>query len=176
MVRNAVDERRNAPPPAAPVEEPTVDDDDDDEFTEDDWKDPTRHLLLEGVDPRWLTFLDAISPQAPGLAGTLEHGHPVVVDDEGITLVFKNELHEANAQAADKALIEKGLSTFENGSRFEVSLAPSVDEELPVSVAQSRRIAIKKADEALRHHAENHPVVAKALALFGGRLKGVKRA
>ncbi|MCP4498572.1 MAG: DNA polymerase III subunit gamma/tau [Deltaproteobacteria bacterium] len=165
---------RQSPPQQEQSALPQQESQTEDESFEEQWRDPTRGLFLEGVDQRWLAFLDAISPQAPSLAGTLEHGHPIQVDDTGVTLAFKNILHETNAKNADSQIVELGLKAFNAGARFDVVTAEE-NGELPISVAESRRIAIENAERALRQHAAEHPVIQKALALFGGKLKSVRR-
>jgi DNA polymerase-3 subunit gamma/tau len=157
-------------PPAAPEQ---ADHDDD-----DGGHDPAAGLALTGVDPRFIAFADHAS-RATGMH--LDQARVVAIAAKGtgheVSVCFERELHQRAVSdlVAQPALLDALASAFGPGSRLVVVPPPAQLASLPPSIAQARDTAIAEAQAALEAHAKTHPVVEKAVALFGGQVRAVKR-
>lgn len=130
-----------------------------------------RALPLVGVDPRWLSVVDAVSKASLPFAGHLEHGHVVSAEGDVIQVAFRNQTHEEEARRAPSAMIDEALKA---GAFSTFEIVPYTDAASP-SIAGARQQALEDAQAALEAHAKNHPVVQKALSLFGGEVRRVTR-
>ena len=148
------------------------------EEASDDSEDPAAGLPLLDVDERWITFVDKVARRARPLAMHLDHGSLVTVRAGEKTVVevcFPRELHErAVAGALDDATLLDAVQIFGKGARLSVIKRPA--ENVPPTLAEARHRAIKAAQDALEAHAKAHPVVERAIALFGGEVRAVRRA
>jgi hypothetical protein len=93
-----------------------------------------------------------------------------------LCLVFKKKLHHSALESLQSSDFFREV--FEKHFTAQLGLEASYDPEFKEtgpSVQKSRRQALEKAHAALRSHAEENPVVQKALSLFGGEVKSVER-
>jgi hypothetical protein len=160
--------------PPAPTMTPTVAEgatdaelvaDDDD----DDGSDPLRDLALPGVDERWRRFVRALQLSRGGtfrmgkprsLAGPVEVVFPVAYTaDEARRMV-------------NEAEVQKALATV-FGADATMVIAHG-DDSTP-SIQEAEQTMHRQLQAQLEAHAKSHPVVQKAVALFGGEVKMVKR-
>jgi DNA polymerase III subunit gamma/tau len=136
-------------------------------------------MPLEGIEPLWLDFISDISKQERKLASHLEHAF--FTADSSFTkgalcLVFKKKLHHSALEAVQSTDFFKDI--FQKHFTAQLDLEASYDpdfQETGPSVQKARRYALEKAHAALRAHADENPVVQKALSLFGGEVKSVER-
>jgi DNA polymerase III subunit gamma/tau len=172
------------PAPAAPAprmredakDEPAAPSDDD-----DDGVDPAAGLPLVGVDARFVAFADALSRRARPIAMHLDHARVLRTDSQGgahvITVCFERELHERAISGSlhERAVNECLADAYGANARLVIDKAPAELADIPPSIAQARDRALHEAQLALEAHAKAHPVVEKAVALFGGQVRVVKR-
>ncbi len=161
---------RPAPPPqSAKKEEPSP-------------IEPPASALL-GIDQKWLNFVQTISLKSPVLGSHLEHGRfsEEVPGRDGPTLRvhFSHKLHfdavnEGRSQPQFRALL---VSHFGYGSTMEPILKKTDPDEADsvVSISEAKDLATQKAQEDLEATAKADPIVQKALSLFGGEIRAVKR-
>jgi len=136
-------------------------------------------MPLEGIEPLWLDFISDISKQERKLASHLEHAFFTAESSftkGALCLVFKKKLHHSALEAVQATDFFKDV--FQKHFTAQLELEASYDpdfQEIGPSVQKARRYALEKAHAALRAHAEENPVVQKALSLFGGEVKSVER-
>jgi hypothetical protein len=137
-----------------------------------------RSLPLLGVDKRWLAFVDAVSKSSLPLAGHMEHGHVVGIDAGTVRVSFRNQTHETEARRAPDAVFVAAFADIKDALGAEtlttMEIVPFADGASP-SIAGARHVALEEAQAALEVHARAHPVVQKALSLFGGEVRRVTR-
>jgi hypothetical protein len=142
-----------------------------------DENDEAAGLPLIGVDERWIQLVDRVARKARPLAMHLDHGSVVAIRDGEkivIEVCFPRELHErAIAGAVDDPSIVEAAGVFGKGARLVVVKRPA--ERTAPTISEARDRAIADAQAALEAHARAHPVVEKAVALFGGEVRHVKR-
>ncbi|MCC7071584.1 MAG: DNA polymerase III subunit gamma/tau [Deltaproteobacteria bacterium] len=144
---------------------------------EEEAPDPAAGLPLEGVDARLVQFVDQVARTHRPMAMHLDHARLVRVSNGSVELCFPRELHaRALVGAVDAPVIKDALeAAFGKGARLCI-VAPPADAALAqVSLAEARERALAEAQRALEQHAKSHPVVEKAVALFGGEVRQVKR-
>ena len=151
---------------------------------EDELVDMTSLMLvsmpLEGVDERWLNFINEVAIKERKLASHLEHAfftRESSLSDGKMCLVFKKKLHHSALEAFQATDYFRDLFCKHFGEKLglEAHYDPDFNAEAGPSIQKSRRHALEKAHAALRAHAEENPVVQKALDLFGGEIKSVER-
>lgn len=156
-----------APAPAAPPEE---DDDEGEAF------DPALGYVLDDIDDRWLAFVRQVAAARQRLGGVLSNGRFVAATRQGeailVEVAFDKALHRDDAaQSASDPAVIAALSAFGEGAALVVT---EPREGLGPSIAEAQHRAAEKAQAALEAHAKSHPVVQKALSLFGGEVRQVK--
>ncbi len=169
-----------APPPAAPVstEGPTGDVSMSGEGEPLDEADDDFPLPLEGIDETWLAFVQKVGRRAYRLGGDLAHGKYLGTRRDGdvpVVCVFieKTVPREQVASHVKHPAIVEALSVFGPGARLEVTDAAPGDEG--PSIAEAQDTAVRALQSALEAHAREHPIVQKALTLFGGEIRGVRQ-
>jgi len=151
--------------PEAPAEE------------DEEGPDPAAGLPLEGVDARFLAFVDQVARSHRPMAMHLDHARLLRTHDGAVEVFFPRELHaRALSAAVDAPVIKDALdAAFGKGARLVIVPPPAESSQVHVSVAEARERALAEAQRALEQHAKSHPVVEKAVALFGGEVRQVKR-
>ena len=139
--------------------------------------DPAAGLLLEGVDGRFADFVERVARAGGygGLAGALSHARLQRVADHSVEISFARE-HNARAikSAVDAPVITEALAhAFGDGAKLVIVAEPAAATAGP-SIADARHAALAEAQRALEAHAKSHPVVEKAVALFGGAVRAVR--
>ena len=94
-----------------------------------------------------------------------------------MSLVFKKKLHHSSLETFQGTDYFREIFQKHFGTSLDLQAAydPDFNAEVGPSVHKARRHALEKAHAALRTHAEENPVVQKALSLFGGEIKSVER-
>ena len=147
------------------------DDATDDDSTDDDdlERDPLQHIPLEGVDERWRLFVRQLHESR---GGWFRIGRPRKIG-ETVEVCFDNV---ANADAArrfgaDEAVLKALHETF--GPTATLTVLHESDPTTSIKEAEDKLRAQIQAD--LEAHAKTHPIVQKAVTLFGGEVKLVRR-
>ncbi|MBI1947537.1 MAG: DNA polymerase III subunit gamma/tau [Deltaproteobacteria bacterium] len=164
-------------PAAAPAAAPPVARADEEPEDDADGPDPAAGLPLEGVDARFLAFVDQVARTHRPMAMHLDHARLLRENDGAVEVFFPRELHaRALAAAVDAPVIKDALdAAFGKGARLVIAPPPADPAQGQPSVADARERALAEAQRALEQHAKSHPVVEKAVALFGGEVRQVKR-
>jgi DNA polymerase-3 subunit gamma/tau len=160
---------------------PAIDiaDADTDEMDTDDL-DPALGFTLEGVDPRMKSFVDQVWNKNQALGAHLMHARLVGVDQAStgprVKLSFERGLHERSTRdAVGEAFIKSALvDAFGEGATVEL-VAHDAGADQPPTLADAVKKAKDDAEKALDAHARAHPVVKKAIELFGGEVRSVRR-
>jgi|GEM_PF-709437 len=156
---------------AAGIDASTVDDlagaaaaDDDDPNA-----DPLADLDLPGVDVRWRRFVQSLH-QSRG--GTFRMGRPQTLDGV-IVVAFKAAYtaDEAARMAQSPEVLAALLQVFGAGASLKVIQG----DDGPPSIQEAETRLKHELQAQLEAHAKSHPVVQKAVALFGGEVRTVKR-
>jgi DNA polymerase-3 subunit gamma/tau len=169
------------PPPVAeinePVEGPPTAELEVADGAEDDDIDPAAGLPLDGVDPRFVAFVDAVARAARPMAMHFDHARVWHVDAGRVEVFFPRDLHErAVANAVDAPAVRDALErAYGQGTRLIIVKPPADPSRAAPSIAEARQRALDEAQRQLEQHAKRHPVVEKAVALFGGQVRSVKR-
>jgi len=143
--------------------------------------DPALGLPLEGVDPRMQAFIDELSRANGRVAGHLTHAWLASVSTGAagpvVTLGFKNDQHHRVARDASKDAQVKGalVRAFGDGATLEIAPVGDADDR-PPTLAEAQAKALADVEKALDAHARAHPIVQRALELFGGEVRSVRRS
>jgi hypothetical protein len=172
---------------AAPKPTPPPDDDADDEVVaapvdapvavtasaaddEEDDVDPLAGLPLAGVDARWRAFVAGLQRQR---AGVFRMARVKAIGDDVVDLGFPNGwgVDEVTRLAGDAGVVASLERAFGVRMRFTV-----VKEEAGgTSIHEAEEVLRRELQDKLEAHARAHPVVQKAVALFGGEVRAVRR-
>ncbi len=154
-----------APPtgPGASAAVAAADDDEDD-------ADPLAGLPLAGVDPRWRAFVARLQRQRAGVFRMVRVKH---IGDGVIELASTSGwgVDEVNRLAADATVAQALTDTFGAVMRLIVAREDGVG----VSIHDAEETLRRELQEKLEAHARAHPLVQKAVALFGGEVRAVRR-
>ena len=140
---------------------------------------------LEGIDQKWQRFVETVIANMPLIGHHLENARlrEATQNKQGAHVVrveFTQKLHHQHVEQALKDAQFQSLlqGHYGQGSTLELidmpQVAPVIEEVVP-TINEARDVATKKAQEELEQQARNHPVVQKALSLFGGEIRSVKR-
>jgi hypothetical protein len=131
--------------------------------------DPLADLELPGVDVRWRRFVQSLH-QSRG--GTFRMGRPQSLDSV-IVVAFKAAYtaDEAARMAQSPEVLAALLQVFGAGA----SLRVVQGDDGPPSIQEAETRLKHELQAQLESHAKSHPVVQKAVALFGGEVRTVKR-
>ncbi|MFZ9886110.1 MAG: DNA polymerase III subunit gamma/tau [Myxococcota bacterium] len=165
---------KTSPPPPEPPEEEELDEEEPEEAF-----DPSLGYLLEGIDPRWIDLVRSAASQSKHLAAHLAHGRFLGSEKRGkstvLTVLFERRPNlDTVEQANQRGELKDALGVFGAGAKLETRMATEGD-AAPPSIATAQREAALKAQRDLEAHARAHPVVQKALDLFGGEVRQVRR-
>jgi DNA polymerase-3 subunit gamma/tau len=143
---------------------------------DDEESDPAFGLSLNGADPAWVQVVDALGAKDRPMAVKLEQAR-VLREGDTFHLFFKQSLHRKQVQAMldAPALAQALKNTVGKGSTILVSDDEKAD-GAAISIVQARQEALDRAEAALSAHAQENPTVRRALALFGGEVRDVRRA
>lgn len=146
------------PPPAA-VEEAEDEEEDD----------PLMGLDLPGVDDRWRRFVNSLHLQK---GGTFRMGRPRRLGPDVVEVCFIQQFTADNARRmAESPEVKAALAAIFGSATLHILHA---DDGGP-SVQEAEQRLQAELQTQLETHAKSHPVVQKALTLFGGEVKTVKR-
>ncbi len=139
--------------------------DDDD----DDGSDPLRDLTLPGVDERWRRFVRTLQLSR---GGTFRMGKPRSLAGP-IEVVFPVAYTADEARRmANEAEVQKALATVFGA---DATIVIKHEDDSTPSIQEAEQNMHRHLQAQLEAHAKSHPVVQKAVALFGGEVKMVKR-
>ncbi len=137
---------------------------------EEEEVDPLASLPLTGVDERWRAFVARLQRQRAGVFRTARVKN---LADDHIELTMTSEwgVDEITRSATDPMVIAALEQAFGRRPR------------LVAIRAETGGVSIQEAEEALRaslqarleEHAKAHPVVQRAVSLFGGEVRAVRR-
>lgn len=123
----------------------------------------------------WRSILDSIRKEDAGLAASLEHASPLEVSRDRLLLGY-----ESHSLFGEQASDAEALDHIKRAARkhfqhtTEVAIDLSLKASMTTTIASLDLERRKSAQGAARAKVENHPLVAKALSLFGGELRDVK--
>jgi DNA polymerase-3 subunit gamma/tau len=124
----------------------------------------------------WRAILTRIRASRAPLASILEHAVPLEVTRERVLLGYEAQSF-LGAQAADPEAMDllqrEARAHFANAETkvaLDLTMRPSTVATVAAIDAEQRRIAMAKAKEAV----EKHPLVQKAIAIFGAELREVR--
>jgi len=127
---------------------------------------------------RFAKLVALLSEKAPGLASYLRHARPVLSNNKlelnfELSLYYEKLLEQQN-NAYLKALISQ---FFGLDIKLELILnkAPVAEIKTVKTVAEVQEHEILVQEQNLRTEASEHPIVKKALEIFGGNIAEVKR-
>ena len=129
-------------------------------------------------DARWMDFVNEIAQMNPSVGVYLEHGRP----QKTPTVYFENRFYKDRVLEVCKESWFKGVLTRIYGSAIDITwileetaaLDRKPTETATMSIRETRDLEKKNTQVRIEESARNHPVVKKALALFGGEIKAVK--
>ena len=148
------------------------------DFDEEDIVELADRFHLEGVDERWVETVRLISLTAKRIGGHLTHGHflglKAAADKTFLQIGFKKEIHKVSMEEeAKRRIFPEMLKAF--GEKVELQFVMVEDVEgLSPSIADAKRTAVQQYSAALKTHANQHPVVQKALSELGAQVLDVK--
>lgn len=148
------------------------------DFDEEDIVELADRFHLENVDERWVETVRLISLTAKRIGGHLTHGHflglKAAADKTFLQIGFKKEIHKVSMEEeAKRRIIPEMLQAF--GDKVELQFVMVEDAEgLSPSIADAKRTAVQQYSAALKTHANQHPVVQKALSQLGAQVLDVK--
>jgi hypothetical protein len=142
---------------------PTGPDDEDD-------ADPLAGLPLAGVDPRWRAFVARLQRQR---AGVLRMVRVKRIGDGVIELASTSGwgVDAVNRLAADATVAQALTDTFS----AVMCLIVAREDGVGVSIYDAEETLRRELQEKLEAHARSHRLVQKAVALFGGEVRAVRR-
>jgi DNA polymerase-3 subunit gamma/tau len=141
----------------------------DDVDDADDVDDPLFGLDLPGVDERWRRFVTTLRQQR---GGTFRMGRPRKLGPDVVEVCFIQAFTADNARRmAESPEVGDAL----RASFGDVTLKVFHADDGSPSVHDAEQRLHAELQERLEAHARSHPVVQKALTLFGGEVKTVKR-
>jgi DNA polymerase-3 subunit gamma/tau len=161
------------PEPEIAESAPTpVDDDEDGDV------DPAAGLPLVGVDPRWIAVVDGVARHSRPARMHLDHARVRSVENGVVTLSYSRDIHDTAAAIVLTQPWAQALLVAQFGPDARIVTLPSTSstEGVAPSIAEATQRALADAQAALEAHAKAHPVVERAVALFGGAVRQVKRA
>ena len=136
---------------------------------DDDGSDPLRDLTLPEVDERWRKFVRLLQQR---VSGTFRMGKPRSLAGP-IEVVFAIGF---NADEAKRMSVEPEVQTALKAVFGDSAvLVVSQGEERMPSLLEAEVAMHRSLQAQLEAHAKQHPVVQKAVALFGGEVKMVRR-
>ena len=143
----------------------------------------TSQISLGNIDQTWLRFVNLCIQQITAIGHHLEHARLVNVTNEQDKVVIDIELeqqfhYQSIMEALNNTTLQSLLASI-YGKNAQLKPTLAIKEIAPspstMTITQAREVAQQQAQEALQEQAQNHPVVQKALSLFGGEIRAVKK-
>jgi DNA polymerase-3 subunit gamma/tau len=178
-------------PPVPAVEEEGGDDDDDAiapvaqaqgqgqgqgqqavvDVEEEDDVDPLQGFELPGVDARWRSFVASLQRSR---GGTFRLGRLKQIDGDVAEVAFPtaHAVDDATRLGGEAEILQKLERAF--GKKLTLKVGKG-DDGAP-SVHEAEETLKKELQARLEAHAKAHPIVQKALSLFGGEVRAVRRS
>jgi DNA polymerase-3 subunit gamma/tau len=123
-------------------------------------------------------LVEDLAQSAPGIASYLRHARPYVSDDKILKLNFELSLYYEKLlnQKNNPVLVTALAKIFGPDLKFELILdkAPHAEIKTVKTVAEAHEAGKIAQAEALRAQAEEHPIIKKALEIFGANIADVK--
>jgi len=137
---------------------------------EEEEVDPLKDFELPGVDPRWRAFVGSLQRSR---GGTFRLGRLQSLDGDVAEVGFStaHAVDDATALAGDPEILARLEKEW--GRPLKISVRKG-GEGAP-SIHEAEASLRKELQQKLEAHARSHPVVQKALALFGGEVRAVRR-
>lgn len=137
---------------------------------EEDVVDPLAGLPLRGIDARWRTFVALLQQQR---AGEFRLARLKAIADDVIDVGAPSEW--GVAQLTRFAAEGATLLVLERAFGRPMRLVVHREETGGVSIHEAEEELRRELQTRLEAHARAHPLVQKAVALFGGELRAVRR-
>ncbi len=143
--------------------------------------DPAAGLPLEGVDARFKDFVDRVARMHRPMASHLDHAHvvhaPALHNSGAVEVCFTREAHANVLKGACEApaIIDALKHAYGDSVKLVIVATPADASSVAPSIAEARERALAEAQRALEAHAKSHPVVMRAVSLFGGEVRAVRR-
>ncbi len=140
---------------------------------EEDDVDPLQSFELPGVDPHWRAFVASLQRSR---AGTFRLGRLKRLENDVADVVFPtaHTVDDATALSNDAEILAKLEKAF--GKRLKLKASKDEANSVgPPSIHDAEDALRKELQARLEAHAKAHPVVQKALSLFGGEVRAVRR-
>lgn len=127
------------------------------------------------VEDKWTQFVKAITEQSAALGHHLEHGR-ATLSQNTLKIEFNQTLHYQRVVAAklDASFLAAFKQFYGNNTVVEPYLSGTLTTPRE-TVHEANESATQRAQATLEEETRNHPVVKKALALFGGEIRAVKK-
>ena len=141
-------------------------------------------LHVTNMDQSWLRFVNLCIENMTALGHHLEHARLIKVTNEQGQTVIHIELDQqfhfhSIVEAIHNPEAQALLTSIYGGNAYlkPVLTLKGTAATAPVTmtITQARELSQQQAQAALEEQARNHPVVQKAIALFGGEIRSVKR-
>lgn len=140
--------------------------------------DPAAGLPLEGIDARFKEFVDRVARAHRPIASHLDHAHLVRAPEPQrggtVEVSFARDAHASAIKSALDAGPVRDALTHAYGADVKLIIVPTPEKSAP-SIAEAREHALQEAQRALEAHAKSHPIVEKAVSLFGGEVRSVRK-
>ena len=142
---------------------------------------------IKDLDRSWVGFVELVTQNMPVLGANLEHARFInTTQTEGKTVInisFEQKFHYQRllAAQADPAFLGLLKKHYQQDAVLNPVLLTAKQQTLASSepaaltINQAKKIAEQKAQESLEKQAREDPLVKKALALFGGEIRSVKK-
>ena len=91
-----------------------------------------------------------------------------------VEVSFARDAHASAIKGALDAPPIRDALAHAYGAGVKLVIVPAADGAAP-SIAEARDRALAEAQRALEAHAKSHPIVEKAVSLFGGEVRSVRR-
>jgi DNA polymerase III subunit gamma/tau len=138
---------------------------------------------LANIDQSWLRFVNLCIDKITTLGHHLEHARFNKVTNEQSQTVIHIELdqqlhYQSIVDAIQHPAAQALLNSVYGKNAYLKPVLTTKQTTLPpatMTITQAREIEQQQAQEALQEQAKNHPIVQKAISLFGGEIRSVKR-
>jgi DNA polymerase III subunit gamma/tau len=149
------------------------------EAEEEEDIDPAAGLPLEGIDPRFKEFVDRVARAHRPIASHLDHAHLVRAPEPQkggtVEVSFARDAHASAIKSALDAPPVREALAHAYGADVKLIIVATPAEKSAPSIAEAREAALQEAQRALEAHAKSHPIVEKAVSLFGGEVRSVRK-
>ncbi|BCG45450.1 DNA polymerase III subunits gamma and tau [Citrifermentans bremense] len=130
----------------------------------------------DGID-LWSSFVQFVKGKRPMLGTELEQVHPVKVSRELLEIGCLNGTYELKRMQDPERVTElKELAKvhFGQAPAVKITVLSEVPKDAPPSLSEKKSLEDAERQATLRREAEEHPLVAAAVALFDGEIAEVR--